>query len=264
MGGLPFLAQYSWLFDSWFHIDLIVYWAIVGLAYARSYYQRYRERELRAAQLEALLAKAELQALKLQLHPHFLFNALHAVAGLVRRGENADAVRMIAGLSDLLRYVLDSADRQLVPLAEELAFLERYLDVQRLRFGDRLSAEIDAAPDTLGLEVPILILQPLVENALEHGLARRAGPGHLRLTARREGDRLALRLRDDGRGLAGGGAGGEGTGDGAGVGLENSRARLRELYGEGSALTLRDAEGGPGAVAELILPARPAAGENAA
>jgi two-component system, LytTR family, sensor kinase len=245
-------------------LDLIVYWAIVGLAYARGYYQRYRERELRAAQLEALLARAELQALKLQLHPHFLFNALHAVAGLVRRGENADAVRMIAGLSDLLRYVLDSADRQLVPLAEELAFLERYLDVQRLRFGDRLSAEIDAAPDTLGLEVPILILQPLVENALEHGLARRAGPGHLRLTARREEDRLVLRLRDDGRGLAGGADGGEGTGDGAGVGLENSRARLRELYGEGSALTLRDAEGGPGAVAELILPARPAAGESAA
>ncbi len=247
VSGLGFGEQYLELVYSWFPVNVLVYCGILGASYAWHYYHRLQEREVRASQLEARLARAELQALKLQLHPHFLFNALHAVAGLVREGEERAAVKMLTGLGELLRYVIDTAERQLVPLAEELAFVERYLEIQQARFPDRLRVEIDAGPDTIGIEVPSLVLQPLVENALEHGLAGRAGQGKVRIEARRESGRLRVRVEDDGPGPGGGP-------ERQGLGLENTRSRLRELYAESAALVLREGARG-GAVAELNLPA---------
>lgn len=243
---LGFGEQYLEMIYSWFPLNVLVYWGILGGGYAWHYYRRFQERTVRASQLEARLARAELQALKLQLHPHFLFNSLNAVSGLVRQGDGRAAVKMLTGLSELLRYVLDTAERQLVPLADELDFVERYLEIQKMRFPDRLRVEIEAPEETLDLPVPNLVLQPLVENALEHGLAGRPGPGVVRVTAARGGGGLTVRVEDEG----------PGPGDRVpqeGVGLENTRARLRELYGERARLTLRDRAGG-GAVAELHLP----------
>ncbi len=246
--GLAFSAQYRELIPTWFPLNVLVYWGILGAGQAWHYYRRFRERELRASQLEALLARAELQALKLQLHPHFLFNSLNAVAGLVRRGDNPQAVRMLAGLSDLLRYVLDNAERQTVLLGEELEFIRRYLEIQQLRFGDRLASELAVEPTALAVRVPNLVLQPLVENALEHGVAGR-GRGRIRLTGELRGGRLLLAVEDDGAGLDAGGAS-------FGVGLENTRARLEQQYGGDFGLELALGDGG-GVVARLDLPAAP-------
>src|SRR5205085_2896186 len=145
---------------SMFHLELLIYGATLGLNYAFSYYARFREREARAAQLEAQLTQAQLQALKMQLHPHFLFNTLNGIAGLVRDQRNRAAVEMLAGLSDLLRYTLENAGRQEVPLSEELDFLELYLNIQQMRFPDRLNVELRVEPDALRALVPNLLLQP--------------------------------------------------------------------------------------------------------
>lgn len=248
-GAGGFLEEYLDFFEGWFHLEIIVYWGILGLAYSWHYYQRHREGQLRASQLEALLARAELQALKLQLHPHFLFNALNAVSGLVRRRQNDDAVKMISGLGELLRYVLNTADRQWVPLEDELSFIERYLEIERVRFADRLLVTVDVDSTTLGVPVPSLILQPLVENALEHGVARHSEISNVIVATHRLRDRLRLTVRDDGPGL-------QGKEPEEGIGLENTRARLRELYDEDFDLQLRDGKKA-GAVAEILIPTEP-------
>jgi two-component system LytT family sensor kinase len=195
-----FLASFRGFYLSRIHFEVLVYAATLALGYGLEYRRRLRARELSATRLEAQLAHARLDALRMQLNPHFLFNTLHTVAALVRAARNDEAVRMIAGLSDLLRRTLDGQPAQQTPLADELTFLERYLDIQRVRFGDRLRVELRIAPDTRDALVPALILQPLVENALRHGLAPRAAAGLVTIAAARQDGSLQLEVIDNGVG----------------------------------------------------------------
>ena len=197
---------------------------IVAVSHAFDYYRKYQEREVRALELEKRLAQAKLQALQMQLNPHFLFNTLHSISSLMHKDVEA-ADTMITRLGDLLRAALAGAETQEVPLREELTLLELYLAVEQVRFGSRLSVKIDVAPDALEAQVPNLILQPLVENAIRHGIEPRARPGRIELRARRENGALSVVVSDDGAGLSGNAQIKEG------IGLSNTRARLRELYG---------------------------------
>jgi two-component system, LytTR family, sensor kinase len=216
------------------------------------YYQQSRRQELRAAQLESELNRAQLGRLEEQLQPHFLFNTLNAISSLMY-SDAALADRMMGRLSDLLRLTFQRAPDAEVALASELEWLGWYLEIMQLRFGGRLTVTRDIAPDTLKLAVPRLALQPLVENALTHGVAKQAGPATVTIAARRDGDRLRLSVADDGPGLAGEPA----AALTAGVGLSNTAARLRALYGDQGRLTLnRPAMGG--LLVTLDLPARPA------
>lgn len=223
-------------------LEVTAYVAVLGVTYAIDYQRRLVERELRAAQLETSLAHARLAALELQLRPHFLFNTLHAIGGLVRQGRGPAAIEMIAGLSDLLRYSLDHAGRHLVPLEQELAITARYLEIQQRRFSDRLTTSIGAPPELGGALVPALLLQPLVENAVRHGIERSSAPGEIAIRARREGPRLAIEIRNSGPPV--------GAVD-AGVGLENTRARLEQLYPGHHRLELRSERGGVVATVEI-------------
>ena len=224
-------------------LESILYCLVLGGVQAFEFYQRYHERALRAAQLERSLADARLHALELQLQPHFLFNTLNGIAGLVRSNRKDEAVTTIAGLADLLRYSLDHAGRQRVPLAEEIAMLGRYLEIERARFPDRMSFRIEVSDDARQATVPMLILQPLAENAVRHGIARTAAAGTIDVDASRSGDRLRIRMRNTG------------SLDAApveGIGLKNTRERLATLYGDAARFSLV-AEGG-GVVAVLDLP----------
>jgi len=217
------------------HTNLLTYWGIAGIVLARDFYRKYRERELRSAQLETELARSQWAALRAQLHPHFLFNTLNAISALVERAPE-QAERMIARLSDLLRATLETSDAQ-VPLRRELEFVERYLAIERVRFGERLRVEMDVSPRALEAEVPHLILQPLVENAVNHGVARRAAAGRIWIRARREAGRLVLGVRDDGPGVPDVGAIEEG------IGLASTRRRLEQLYGPDARLDLHSERG---------------------
>lgn len=229
-----------------FHFNLLIYWVIVSISHAFDYYRKFHERELNTLELEKRLAEARLQALLVQLNPHFLFNTLHGISSLMHQDVEA-ADKMLARLSDLLRRTLENTSTQVVPLSEELSLLERYLDIERIRFGERLSVKIDAPADTLGAEVPNLILQPLVENAIRHGIEPHARTGRIELRVRRNNGQLQLEVRDNGDGFKGEVRHEEG------VGLSNTRARLRELYGAEQQFTLRNGEAG-GFVAEIIMP----------
>jgi two-component system, LytTR family, sensor kinase len=235
--------------------NLIVYAGLVGLRHALSVYRRQRERELRASQLEAALARARVHALRMQLHPHFLFNALHALSELIHRDPRA-ADRMVTRLGDMLRATLDSGGAEEVPLRQELALLERYLDIERIRFADRLEVDIRIEPECLAAAVPNLILQPLVENAIRHGIGSRPGAHRVEICASVSGECLRVCVRDDGAGLADGAA--------TGVGLGNSRARLEKLYGPRGKLELSNVDGGRGLEVTLSIPFRTAAEEERA
>jgi Histidine kinase/Histidine kinase-, DNA gyrase B-, and HSP90-like ATPase len=199
---------------------------------------RYADVSRRSEQLQSRLAQAQLQALKLQLHPHFLFNTLNAITALVHR-DPSRAERMVTGLSELLRLSLGTVSEQEVPLSRELEMLEYYVDIQQVRFNDRLTVHLDVAAELQRALVPNLILQPLVENAIKHGIAPRAAAGRIDVEVRRDGDRLALGVRDDGVGELNPAARREG------VGLANTRARLASLYGSAHAFTAGPrAEGG--------------------
>jgi len=211
-----------------FHVGVIAYAAILAAGHALAAIRSLATRE-------AELSKAQLNALRRQLEPHFLFNTLNGIAGLVREHRNEAAVDMIAGLSDLLRRVLEGADRELVPLAEELSFLERYIDLQLMRFGERLKVTIDVPPDLYGALIPGLILQPLVENAIQHGIASRIEGGAIRIAATRAGSLLTLSVHNDGPALPP-----DGIDEGSGVGLANTRGRLATLYGTGCELAVRN------------------------
>jgi len=229
--------------------DLLAYAAILGVTIATDSWRRARRERLAAAALGTELAEARLEALRAQLNPHFLFNAMHSIAMLVRRNDNVTAVTMIAGLSDLMRSFLDDHPPQEVSLREELAFLDRYLAVERLRFQDRLEVRIETDPRALDGLVPNLVLQPLVENAIKHGISRRAAAGRLEIEARSGNGTLTLTVKDDGPGL-------NGAGDATqGIGLRNVRARLEHLYGSGHSFTLVEPPGG-GALATVTLPYR--------
>jgi signal transduction histidine kinase len=224
--------------------ELLVYWIIVVVSHAIHYYQRYREGELRASQ-------AQLQALKMQLHPHFLFNALHSISALVHTDPEA-ADKMIARLGDFLRLTLESSAAQVVPLRQEIEFLNCYLEIERTRFRDRLTTRIDVEPQVLDCRVPNLILQPIVENAIRHGVSQRSAPGHVEVRAARAGSALRLEVRDNGRGLPEGDAAAPCT-KGGGVGLANTRARLQRLYGAAYRFELSNLPTG-GAVVTLEIP----------
>jgi two-component system, LytTR family, sensor kinase len=240
----PFSKLLFFSFDKTFFL----YCMIVGVAHAAVYAERWRQREVLASRLREQLARSELQALKAQLHPHFLFNTLNAVSTLMHRDPEA-ADRMLARLGDLLRLSLEGAAAQEVPLREEIRFLEPYLEIEQTRFEDRLAVAWSVEPETLDALVPHLLLQPLVENALRHGIAPRAAPGRVEIAAWIAGGRLRLRVRDDGVGLAGGRT------RGLGVGLSNTRNRLSQLYGAGHRFELRAGEP-DGVVVEVELPHR--------
>jgi two-component system LytT family sensor kinase len=231
--------------------NLLGYGAIIAIVYATDFYRRFRERELLASQLGAQLAQAQLQALRMQLNPHFLFNAMNTIAMQVRKAANDDAVRMLAGLSDLLRYMLEDSRPPEVPLSEELMFVQRYLAIEQVRFQDRLRIEVDAAAGTPDALVPTLILQPLVENAIRHGISRRAQAGRVAIRARRTDEDLILEVEDDGPGLASDTTPAPGTG----LGLKNTRARLKQLYPGEYAFELTESPSG-GTLATIRLPYR--------
>jgi len=223
----------------------LYYWLIIGLQAAFIYQRMYREQRIAAAELEGRLTEARLEALRLQLHPHFLFNTLNAISAFVgvepERGR-----RMIARLGELLRRTLDGRNAAELPLSEELDVLEPYFEIQRIRFGERLEIGLDVGDGAGDGLIPTLMLQPLVENAVEHGVKRTQGAARVYLSAQRVGDRLRLEITDNGPGPAGGGEG---------VGLANTRARLTGLYGALHRLELKAGDTG-GTVVTIDLPFR--------
>jgi two-component system LytT family sensor kinase len=223
-----------------FDWEMMTYWAIVGLSHALSYHREAQTRALRASQLETRLVEAQLQSLQRQLQPHFLFNTLNTISALMHRDvEAADA--MIARLSDLLRISLQMVGVQEVTLKEELDFLSKYLEIEQTRFRDRLTVVFEVAPDTLDALVPNLILQPLVENAIKHGIGPRPAPGTVMVRARRVGTTLELAVQDNGVGLSAARL----SDFNRGIGLSNTRSRLDHLYGSTHRFEFRQpAEGG--------------------
>ena len=251
-----FAASVQRLFTNRFHINLAVYGLIVCAWHAYAYYRKYREREAQAAELAVRLAQTQLQALRMQLNPHFLFNTLHAVSSLMLSDVVA-ANRMITRLGELLRLTLETTDQQEVPLEQELEFLRRYLEIERIRFGDRLAVRLDVEPAILDAVVPNLILQPLVENAVRHAIEPNTGPGQIELSAVRNNGELLLQVSDNG---AGGRPQQSPAVNGAcvmreGIGLSNTRRRLRQLYGERQSLQLKQRESG-GLLVRVTIPFR--------
>lgn len=233
-------------------LNLLIYWIIVSVSLAFDYYRKFRDREVRAADLERRLAEARLMALQMQLNPHFLFNTLHTISALVHSDvEKAD--RMIVRLSELLRTALENTDANEVPLRDELDFLRRYLEIEQTRFGDRLEVHFQIAPETTDALVPNLVLQPIVENAIRHGIEPNRRHGIITLRSRREDDRLVLEVEDNGSGLK------SGPPQRLGVGLANTRDRLEHLYGNRQKLEFQPAEQG-GLRVRVTLPLRPASG----
>ena len=227
---------------------MVYYGLIVAIVHAINYYQQYEERALAASQLEAQLAQAKLHLLKMQLHPHFLFNTLNSISALLHEDpEQADL--MIERLGDFLRLTLDQSTSQEVTLREELEFLSCYLSIEQIRFQDRLTSQIRVEPQALDARVPSLILQPIVENAIRHGIAPRSSPGNLKINALRHRDTLVLTVRDNGPGL---GADTNGT-SGTGMGLKITKARLERLYGTRHRFELANAAEG-GLVVTLEIP----------
>jgi signal transduction histidine kinase len=244
-----FVESYKMYVTVKFFVYLIIYGAIAGAAHILDYYEKLRERETLAAQLGERLAEARLQVLRMQLHPHFLFNTLNAITALMHK-DVRQADRMIVRLGELLRATLEDPGTQEVTLRRELAFLTPYLEIEQARLGPRLAVELDVPADLLPARVPYLLLQPLVENAIGHGIAPRPGPGRLEVRARRAGGRLVLEVCDDGLGLPPGGAVER-------IGLSNTRARLKGLYGDAGTLTLRPGPRG-GLIVTLAVPFRAA------
>jgi two-component system, LytTR family, sensor kinase len=217
---------YRAYFGFGFYLDLIIASLIVIAVHALLYYQDFQASESAQSSLKTELARAQLRALKMQLHPHFLFNTLHSISSLVLE-EPAKANSMIARLGDFLRLTLENSDQQLVTLKEETEFLRCYLDIEQVRFGDRLTVEFELEPQTLSAQVPHLILQPIVENAIQHAIAPRAARGHINIEAKRLDSLLRLEVSDSGPGIS---SDGNSLGK-KGVGLSNVRTRLHQIYG---------------------------------
>jgi signal transduction histidine kinase len=229
----------------------LVYWLILGAWQAYRYYDRYLAAELRLERLERNFSEARLNALRMQLDPHFLFNALNTISSQLERDPKL-ARRMIEHLGDLLRLSLESKDRQEVPLAEEIAFLEHYVAIQKIRFGDHLRIETQIAPEVKYASVPCLFVQPLVENAIRHGISRRASGGTVIVSAHREGDRLHVRVLDDGMGLPAGWT----LENSCGLGLSVTRQRVAGLYPDDETGFAVNRRAGGGTEVEISLPLR--------
>ncbi len=238
------LPGFAELMVTSFHKNFFFYVVLVAAAHAFHYQRRSRERAELTARLESALAQARLSALQAQLQPHFLFNALQSIAELLHHDvERAD--RMLVSLSRLLRQLLETDSKHEVPLESELSSLQPYVELQQLRFGERLRVDIDVPPETLAVRVPYLVLQPLVENSIRHGLAPRAQPGRIHIRARRSATLLELEVTDDGAGLP--------PEPREGLGLRNTRARLQQLYGDAHRFTLQGGAGA-GCVVTLHIP----------
>lgn len=244
----PFLNRYFLLLLNFTPSNVMFYWGVIVVEHALDYYRKMQERELRASQLEAQLAQSQLQVLKMQLHPHFLFNTLNAISALIRESPD-EADEMVSRLGDLLRMTLETAGLQEVPFKKELEFLTHYLDIEQTRFQDRLRVEMAIEPETLDGLVPSMILQPLVENSVRHGVSPRPEGGCIKIKAWRDDSLLRLEVEDDGPGLNGDRPPKER------VGLSNTRARVTNLYGDEHGLRLRNAADG-GLVVSLSIPFR--------
>jgi signal transduction histidine kinase len=229
----------------------LIYWLILGAWQAHHYYDHYVASELRLERLERNFSEARLNALRMQLDPHFLFNALNTISSQVERDPKL-ARGMIEHLGDLLRLSLESKDRQEVPLAEEMAFLEHYLAIQKIRFGDHLRIETHIAPEVKYASVPCFFVQPLVENAIRHGISRRASGGTVIVSARQDGNRLEIRVLDDGVGLPTGWA----LENSSGVGLSVTRQRVAGLYPDGETCFAVNQRASGGTEVEISLPLR--------
>jgi len=232
--GMSWPYLFKVVFLNHFHFDWLVYAGIVSSWHAIDSYRRLRDREVQAAALEARLARAQLQTLKAQLQPHFLFNTLHSISALNHEDPKA-ANRMLARLSSLLRLTLDKDSAQEVPLREELKMLQHYLDIEQIRLGDRLTVNMKIAPGTLDAMTPNLILQPIVENAIRHGIAPFSAPGQIFIEARADDKTLFLEVTDTGPGL-------DGKAFNAGIGLNNTQERLQQLYGNAAGLKMANGE----------------------
>lgn len=249
-GRLSSIVVFRRLLPGNLHTAVLTYALIVAAAHGLAYYQRFRDRELRATQLEAKLAQAQLQVLRMQLQPHFLFNTLHSISALVHEDpEGAD--RMLAHLGDLLRMTLSPEATQEVALRQELDFLDRYLEIEKTRLGERLHICRTIAPDTLDAYVPHLILQPLVENAIRYAVAPRSEGGKVEIRATRRESVLRIEVWDDGPGLKSP----DGAMNGTGLGLRNARERLAQLYGSAATLELSNLPT-KGFLAALTIPLR--------
>jgi two-component system, LytTR family, sensor kinase len=231
-------------------VDIAYYWAVLAFGYGGELQRRVKNEEIRAAQLESRLIEAELKALREQIKPHFLFNTLNTISVLVRDGKNEMAVTLLARLGSLLRMSLDGNHKNETTLRVEMDFLERYIEIQKARFPDRLTVSIAVEEAALGVPVPWLLLQPIVENAILHGVAPKSGPGLVEILGRIDGKSLRLEVRDDGPGLPDNRRVVEGTG------LANTRERLSKIYGQESRMTLRSRPTG-GISVEIVLPSRP-------
>ncbi|MFW6089400.1 MAG: sensor histidine kinase [Gemmatimonadota bacterium] len=256
-GSMPF----GRLVLSWYLAGLptavLCYFGILGAGRAIYWFWRHRRSEVEAARLEAQLSDARLDALRMQLNPHFFFNSLNTATVLVRDGDTRAAEEVLELLGELMRETLRSGRRRMATLADEVAFIRRYLAIEEVRFSDRLRIEVDVPPELAEVPVPAFLLQPIVENAVRHGIARRPGAGRIGLSAARDDGLLVIRVEDDGPGPEPTAPENGGTDDGAAgspVGLSNTRARLTALYGDRAVLTLTRAPDG-GAVAEIRLPA---------
>jgi len=238
-GPSPFLQMWLRKFYSGLLSTLILYGLILLVAHIGETQRRFVLQQAETARLNEQLSKAQLNALRRQIEPHFLFNTLNAIAGLVREQRNDAAVSMIAGLSDFLRRVVNDSDRQQVPLSQELEFTQKYLDIQRVRFGDRLTFSVDVPAELLSAQVPSLILQPMVENAVKHGIAKRVQGGSICIAASCANGMLTLHIYNDGPSLP---ADWERTT--SGIGVRNVRTRLQSLYADNFEFSLRNRRGG--------------------
>lgn len=227
-------------------LGVLAYWIIIAIEGTTNYYERYGREQLRSSQLQAQLAEAHLRTLQMQLQPHFMFNALNSLSDLVISEPKA-ALRLIARLGDFLRLTLQNSNTQWVSLRREADFLDAYLEIERVRFADRLQVVFEIDPESLDAEVPNLILQPLVENAVRHGVASHIGPALIRLSAKRRGETLRIEVRDNGPGMP--------DNIREGLGISNTRERLQQTYGSRYSFTV-DNQGGGGVVAICELPYR--------
>lgn len=234
-----FAQLWLYKFDNGLLADVILYGVILVVGSMLDSRERLARQQTETARLNEQLSKAQLSALRRQIEPHFLFNTLNAIAGLVREKRGDDAIRMIAALSDFLRRVVEDSGRQQVPLAEELEFAQQYLDIQKVRFAERLQIRVDVPVELFPAQVPSLILQPMVENAVKHGIAKRVQGGAIRIAAARTNGRLTLSVYNDGPGLP---EGWEKTQ--SGVGISNVRTRLQNLYGDEFEMSMRNQASG--------------------
>jgi two-component system LytT family sensor kinase len=246
-GALRLLPTFAVGVLSMSFTGILTYWLVVGLYQSIHFYQAAMDRQTRAAQLEAQLSHAELENLKNQLHPHFLFNSLHTIGVLMQEDVDA-ASRLLVRLGDLLRMALEQRENE-ITLQSELEFVGKYLEIEQTRFHDRLKVHMDVPPDLLGVYVPSLALQPLVENAIKHGISVDSAAGRLEIAAQRHNGTVRLCVRDDGPGPA------PGARLRLGVGLTNVQSRLKQLYGNESSLELTGGDG-RGCEAVITIPLR--------